>query len=95
MHVGGHAARGQQPARPAPDAAGQVALVEFAPNEDRVSPPQSAGFAIIMLAGTPAGDAYTIHELNEMLAQTGFQNPAWAELPNSMQRAITASKAAS
>src|SRR5439155_2716429 len=37
---------------------GKAMTLEFVPNDDRVSPPGEALFALIMLAATPAGDAY-------------------------------------
>jgi len=46
--------------------------VEFVPNEDRVSPPPSAMFSLVMLAATPAGDAYTFAELKQMFENAGF-----------------------
>ncbi len=46
---------------------GQVAIVEFVPNEDRVSPPDGALFAMRMLGTTPSGDAYTFTEIERML----------------------------
>jgi hypothetical protein len=49
-----------------------LAIVEFVPNEDRVSPPLAAGFSIQMLGGTDAGDAYTFPEYNRMLREAGF-----------------------
>ena len=52
---------------------GQVAIVEFVPNPDRVSPPEAAGFSFVMLAGTPEGDAYTLSEIEEMLKRAGFE----------------------
>jgi 2-polyprenyl-3-methyl-5-hydroxy-6-metoxy-1,4-benzoquinol methylase len=51
---------------------GRVATLEFVPNEDRVSPPVAAKFALIMLAGTPAGDAYAFAELKSMFQNAGF-----------------------
>ena len=51
---------------------GQVITSEMIPNEDRVSPPGEAMFSMIMLAGTPAGDAYTFAELREMFENAGF-----------------------
>ncbi|MGD9561068.1 MAG: methyltransferase [Pyrinomonadaceae bacterium] len=51
---------------------GKVITVEFVPNEDRVSPPMEAMFALVMLAATPAGDAYTFPELKKMLEDAGF-----------------------
>jgi 2-polyprenyl-3-methyl-5-hydroxy-6-metoxy-1,4-benzoquinol methylase len=53
---------------------GRAAALEFVPNEDRVSPPVSAGFSLVMLVTTPAGDAYTFSELAEMYREAGFGN---------------------
>lgn len=52
--------------------AGRLALVEFVPNEDRVSPPVPASFAMYMLANTPGGNAYTFSEFRRMLEEAGF-----------------------
>lgn len=41
---------------------GRALTVEFVPNEDRVSPPPSAMFSLVMLGSTPHGDAYTFKE---------------------------------
>jgi len=62
---------------------GRVAILEFVPNEDRVSPPMAAGFSLTMLAGTPAGDAYTFSEYQQMLAQAGFKSSEMQLLPPS------------
>lgn len=51
---------------------GKAAALEFVPNEDRVSPPMAAAFALTMLGTTPAGDAYTFRELEAMYHQAGF-----------------------
>ncbi len=51
---------------------GLAATLEFVPNEDRVSPPIQAAFSLTMLATTPAGDAYTFRELEEMHVTAGF-----------------------
>jgi 2-polyprenyl-3-methyl-5-hydroxy-6-metoxy-1,4-benzoquinol methylase len=51
---------------------GRLATLEFVPNDDRVSPPMPATFALIMLADTPAGDAYTRAELESMMRNAGF-----------------------
>jgi SAM-dependent methyltransferase len=48
---------------------GRVAILEFVPNDDRVSPPMPASFVFNMLVGTPAGDAYTFRELGDMLTR--------------------------
>lgn len=62
---------------------GCVAIVEFVPNDDRVSPPTSAGFAMIMLATTPAGDAYTLRDYHHMLSASGLGTPEAYPLPPS------------
>ena len=53
---------------------GRAVILEFVPNEDRVSPPIPAGFSLMMLAGTPAGDAYTLAELRKMTEDAGFKD---------------------
>jgi len=62
---------------------GRVAIVEFVPNPDRVTPPIAARFSLTMLAGTPEGDAYTLAELTEMLDAAGFGNVQTHDLPTS------------
>jgi len=71
---------------------GRVAVLEFVPNEDRVSPPIPASFAMMMLGGTPAGDAYTFNELRGMLGQAGFRGAEQHALPMSPETAVTATK---
>jgi 2-polyprenyl-3-methyl-5-hydroxy-6-metoxy-1,4-benzoquinol methylase len=51
---------------------GRAISAEFVPNEDRVSPPAPAAFAMIMLGTTRAGDAYTMSEYDAMFRQAGF-----------------------
>jgi 2-polyprenyl-3-methyl-5-hydroxy-6-metoxy-1,4-benzoquinol methylase len=51
---------------------GLLAIVEMIPDEDRLSPPFAAAFSLTMLANTPAGDAYTLTELEQMLQSAGF-----------------------
>ena len=69
---------------------GRVAIVEFVSNPGRVTPPQAAGFSLIMLATTPEGDAYTFEEYSSMLAEAGFQRPTAHQLPASVNQAILA-----
>jgi 2-polyprenyl-3-methyl-5-hydroxy-6-metoxy-1,4-benzoquinol methylase len=71
---------------------GCVALVEFVPNPDRVTPPEAASFSLVMLATTAAGDAYTSAELDEMLTQSGFNNTRQHPLPPSVATAVIALK---
>lgn len=54
---------------------GQLVILEFVPNEDRVSPPPAAMFSLIMLANTDHGDAYTFAELARMCLNAGFAEP--------------------
>lgn len=71
---------------------GSVAIVEFVPNPDRVSPPGVAGFSLTMLASTPEGDAYTFGEYAGMLAEAGFGPPTENSLPASVNTVIIAAK---
>lgn len=69
---------------------GRVLVLEFVPDEDRVSPPAPAAFSLTMLAMTPAGDAYTFSELSEFLTKAGFRDCQLHEVPHSPQRLVTA-----
>ncbi len=60
---------------------GKVALLEFVPNDDRVSPPIPASFSLVMLAETPNGDAYTYRQLTAMLENAGFRQVERHDLP--------------
>lgn len=71
---------------------GRVAVLEFVPNDDRVSPPIPAAFSLVMLGGTPAGDAYTFRELRGMLEEAGFRDVAQAPLPPSPQTLVIGTK---
>lgn len=71
---------------------GSVAIVEFVPNPDRVSPPAAATFSLVMLATTPQGDAYTFAEYEAMLSQAGFGVAVQHPLPASANVAVIASK---
>jgi 2-polyprenyl-3-methyl-5-hydroxy-6-metoxy-1,4-benzoquinol methylase len=51
---------------------GKALTLEFIPNDDRVSPPSEALFSLVMLAATPAGDAYTFPELRQICEAAGF-----------------------
>jgi SAM-dependent methyltransferase len=70
---------------------GRLAILEFVPNDDRVSPPAAAAFSLTMLAGTPAGDAYTFAELKRMTEDAGFRDVAAHPLPLP-QTVITATR---
>jgi hypothetical protein len=67
---------------------GRAATLEFVPDEDRVSPPQPASFALTMLASTPSGDAYTLSELTAMYKEAGFQEISGHPIPMSPHTAV-------
>jgi O-methyltransferase/methyltransferase family protein len=69
---------------------GTIAVVEFVPNEDRVSPRIAASFSLQMLGATDAGDAYTFRELDAMLADAGFANRRAQALEPTPQTLVTA-----
>jgi ubiquinone/menaquinone biosynthesis C-methylase UbiE len=69
---------------------GRAVVLEFIPNDDRVSPPESAGFALTMPATTPAGDAYTFAEYERMFRNAGFTRSEPHALPPTMQQAVIA-----
>ncbi len=67
---------------------GKMVTLEFVPNEDRVSPPPSATFSLVMLATTAAGDAYTFSELDGMLKEAGFKKNVLHQPADSAQQVI-------
>ena len=71
---------------------GRLAIAEFVPNEDRISPAPAAAFSIIMLATTPAGDAYTFSQLESMLRRAGFSGAEHTRLEPTPQSAVIAKK---
>lgn len=70
---------------------GRMLTLEFVPNEDRISPPLPASFSMMMLTNTPAGDAYTMEEYEQMLDAAGFGAREIMDVPRSPQRLILAS----
>jgi hypothetical protein len=62
---------------------GRLFVIELIPHEDRVTPSAPAWFATMMLATTPAGDAYTLSEYAAMLAAAGFSAPESFPVPGS------------
>jgi ubiquinone/menaquinone biosynthesis C-methylase UbiE len=71
---------------------GRAVTLEFVPNEDRVTPPEVAGFSLVMLAGTPAGDAYTFSQLEQMCANAGFSRSTFHALPPTFQQVVISEK---
>lgn len=69
---------------------GRAVIVEFVPNDDRVTPPPAALFPLTMLVSTASGDAYTFAELRQMVINAGFTACELHDIPNNFQRAIIA-----
>src|ERR1041385_4932314 len=71
---------------------GQVLILEFVPNDDRVSPPVPAMFSLTMLSNTPKGDAYTLAEYAAMCRNAGFETPRLVPLEPMPQSMVVARK---
>ena len=71
---------------------GRTVILEFVPNDDRVSPPFPANFSMMMLGTTPAGDAYTFRELDGMLREAGFVGSEMAAVPQTPQTVVVAQR---
>jgi SAM-dependent methyltransferase len=71
---------------------GRAVTLEFVPNEDRVTPVDAAGFSMVMLTGTPSGDAYTFSELERMFANAGFSRSVLHPLPPTFQQVVISEK---
>lgn len=71
---------------------GRAVTLEFVPNDDRISPPDTAPFSVMMLGSTPSGDAYTFRELEQMLTNAGFKSSELHQLPPSIQQVVISAK---
>lgn len=71
---------------------GKAVTLEFVPNPDRVSPPTSAAFSIVMLAETDAGDAYTLGEYEKMFASAGFARTRQYQVPLAPQQVLVSER---
>jgi hypothetical protein len=72
--------------------AGRAVTLGFIPNEDRVSPPGDATFALMALGMTAGGDAYTFGEYERMFREAGFSSSELDQLRPSPQRIIVSYK---
>ena len=72
---------------------GRALTLDFIPEPDRVTPPSTAGFALVMLATTARGDAYTFAELEAIFARSGFVRSEFHPLPPTQQQAVVSYKA--
>lgn len=71
---------------------GRAVTLEFVPNEDRVTPPDTAGFSMMMLLSTPGGDAYTFSELQKMFGNAGFSRSTLHPLPPTIEQVVISEK---
>jgi len=71
---------------------GRAVTLEFVPNDDRVTPPTQAAFALTMLASTKAGDAFTFRELEKMFADAGFSRSEATVIPPGAQTVVISEK---
>jgi 2-polyprenyl-3-methyl-5-hydroxy-6-metoxy-1,4-benzoquinol methylase len=69
---------------------GRMVVLEFVPNEDRLTPPVVAAFAMMMLVNTPAGDSHPMSEYDRMLDAAGFGARELTDVPQSAHRLIVA-----
>jgi hypothetical protein len=71
---------------------GRLIILEFVPNEDRVTPPIPASFALMLLGVTPAGDVYSARQLHEFLSAARFNRPVVVPVPQSPQCLVISEK---
>ena len=69
---------------------GLVAMLEFIPNEDRISPAPAARFSLIMLATTSSGNAYTWKEYQGMYREAGFSHAEMQQMLPSPEQLVIA-----
>jgi 2-polyprenyl-3-methyl-5-hydroxy-6-metoxy-1,4-benzoquinol methylase len=68
---------------------GRAATLDFVPNDDRVSPPMAAAFAMTMLGTTQSGDAYTFKEYEGMYREAGFARVTAQPIPHAPHTIVT------
>ncbi len=71
---------------------GRCITQDFVPNEDRISPPSAAEFAMMMLGSTASGDAYTFKEYESMFRNAGFASSELHALKKSPASLIVSEK---
>jgi len=72
---------------------GRCVNLDFVPNDDRVSPPTAAAFAMMMLGSTVAGDVYTFKEYETMFRNAGFASTQLHTLTRSPETVTISTKA--
>jgi hypothetical protein len=71
---------------------GRAFTLDFIPNPDRITPPATANFALVMLATTAHGDAYTFAELQSIFSRAGFPRSEFHPLPPTTQQVVVSYK---
>jgi 2-polyprenyl-3-methyl-5-hydroxy-6-metoxy-1,4-benzoquinol methylase len=71
---------------------GRAVIVEYLPDDDRVTPSAAAWFAVQMLATTPSGDAYTLAEYTGFLTAAGFTEPSVHKVPGAARHVLVAER---
>jgi 2-polyprenyl-3-methyl-5-hydroxy-6-metoxy-1,4-benzoquinol methylase len=71
---------------------GRALTLDLIPEPDRITPPPTAIFALVMLATTAHGDAYTFEEYQAMFARAGFLRSEFHALPPTTQQAVVSYK---
>jgi 2-polyprenyl-3-methyl-5-hydroxy-6-metoxy-1,4-benzoquinol methylase len=71
---------------------GRAVTLEFIPNDDRISPPTSAAFSLVMLTHTAHGDAYTLKEFQQMFHNAGFSQTTFHDLPPTVEQVLISQK---
>lgn len=71
---------------------GRIVIVEFIPNEDRVTPIDAARFGLTMLATTAHGDAWTFAEYERTLHAAGFSTATLHDMPPAPARLVMATR---
>jgi ubiquinone/menaquinone biosynthesis C-methylase UbiE len=67
---------------------GRAVTLDFVPDDNRTTPPETVRFSLVMLATTPAGDAYTFSEYDRMFSNAGFSQSELHPLPPFAQQVI-------
>lgn len=71
---------------------GRMVTLEFVPDDDRINPPMAAQFAMVMLASTESGDAYTFSEFEAMFTKAGFSSNTLHDIPDMPSRIIVSER---
>ncbi len=70
---------------------GRICIKDFVLNEDHITPPGAAIFAVNMLVNTQAGDCYSVDQINGWFKAAGLK-PQTARQVGAMSRMLIASK---